>query len=84
VRYLQLNADNQQTLLGDGSPGLLLLTTVAIEKLLDDIAINGEGVVSAQLGQELIALLKTNGSLIASLNVPLYFQQIQEEIEGES
>lgn len=81
MKLIQLDVDAQQVLLGNYQTGIQALITINMENLIDGVAMNGETEMAIRLGQELIDLLKTDGSLSASISPHKHINAVIKDIE---
>jgi hypothetical protein len=81
-RIIQFDADPQQTLMGDLKIGLQIVATINMEDLIDTIGTHGQEHMATKLGNELINLLKVEGSLTAAINPQKHIELIREEMEN--
>ena len=80
---MQFDVDPQQTMLGNLQTGIQIVATINLEDLLDRIALHGQSTTARSLGNELIELLKVNGSLVSAIDPQKHIENVIEHIEQE-
>jgi hypothetical protein len=79
-KYVQLDAEPQQVLLGNLQTGLQIVATFNMENVIDDCFLKGQDNVALALGKELLELLQTNGSLLDSIDPRKHINDVLNNI----
>ena len=82
-KLIQLDAEPQQTVLGNLQTGLQIVATINIENVIDDVVLNGQEQIASLLGNELLELLKVNGSLANAIDPQKHVEKLTKHVAQE-